>query len=67
LELRQRRSGELEATLKIEEVTDRPYKTRDEARSAVFSDIEGFYNRERRHSSLGYQSPQRYEALLLAA
>lgn len=28
---------------------------------AIFEYIEGFYNRMRRHSSLGYESPRAYE------
>ena len=32
-------------------------RTRNEARSAVFDYIEGFYNPIRRHSALGYHSP----------
>lgn len=34
---------------------------REAARTAVFDYIEGFYNRVRRHSSLGYLSPAEYE------
>jgi transposase InsO family protein len=37
------------------------FRTRDDARRAVFEYIEGFYNRERMHSTLGYVSPARYE------
>ena len=49
------------ANLKREEVADRVYATRQEARSALFSYLEVFYNRERRHSSLGYLSPAEFE------
>lgn len=55
------------ATLKTEEVDGKTYRTRDEARSSVFGYIEGFYNRRRRHSTLGFESPQRFEELRLAA
>ena len=48
-------------TLKSERVHHRAYRTRDEARSDLFSYIEGFYNPRRRHSSLDYMSPQAYE------
>jgi transposase InsO family protein len=48
-------------TLKCELVHDRHYHTRDEARQDIFEYIEVFYNRERLHSSLGYQSPVEYE------
>jgi transposase InsO family protein len=36
--------------------------TRGAARQAIFEWIEVFYNRQRRHSSLGYLSPDVYEA-----
>ena len=48
-------------TLKIELCGDRAFSTRSEARSAIFEYIEAFYNRERLHSSLGYQTPEEYE------
>jgi putative transposase len=50
-------------TLKSELVYHRSYRTRAEARPDVFSYIEGFYNRRRLHSSLGYLSPEAYEQL----
>jgi putative transposase len=37
------------------------FVSREAARTAVFDYIEGFYNRVRRHSSLGYLSPADYE------
>ena len=52
------------ATLKKELVQDSDWKTRDEARSAVFDFIEVWYNRERKHSALGYVSPAEYERLM---
>ena len=55
------------ATLKTEEVDGKTYRTRAEARASVFGYIEGFYNRRRRHSTLGFESPQRFEELRLAA
>jgi putative transposase len=48
-------------TLKNELVHHVDFATRDEARTAVFEFIEIFYNRRRRHSSLGYLSPIDYE------
>jgi putative transposase len=48
-------------TLKSEQVHHCLYQTRDEARSDVFHYIEGFYNRRRLHSSLGYLSPEAHE------
>jgi putative transposase len=52
------------ATLKIEEVYRRTYGTRAQARQAIFEYIEVFYNRIRRHSALGYISPEAFEASL---
>lgn len=48
------------ATLKTECV-DRYYQTRREARQTIFEFIEVWYNRARRHSSLGYLSPVQFE------
>lgn len=50
------------ATLKRELVNRDRYASRDESRQAIFEWIEVFYNRQRLHSSLGYQSPADYEA-----
>jgi transposase InsO family protein len=44
-------------TLKTELVHHRHYATRAEARRDIFAYIEGFYNRTRRHSAIGYISP----------
>jgi putative transposase len=49
------------ATLECELLDRRRFKTQAEARMAVFEFIEGFYNPRRRHSSLGYLSPIRFE------
>ena len=49
------------ATLKTELVYLRRFATRAEAREAIFEFIESFYNRERRHSTLGYLSPVAFE------
>ena len=48
------------ATLETELVAEADWHTRDEARAAVFDYIEVWYNRQRRHSSLGYVSPTEY-------
>jgi transposase InsO family protein len=48
-------------TLKVELVQQRRWATRDEARRDVFSYIEGYYNRQRIHSALGYQTPEQME------
>jgi putative transposase len=49
------------ATLECELLDRRRFKTQAEARIAVFTFIEGFYNPHRRHSSLGYLSPAAFE------
>lgn len=49
------------ATLKKECARDVIFSSRNEARNAVFEYIETYYNRKRRHSSLGYLSPDQYE------
>lgn len=48
-------------TLKQESLHRMDFTNRDEARREIFSYIEGFYNRQRRHSALGYQTPTEYE------
>jgi putative transposase len=50
------------ATLKTELVAGAGWKTRDEARTAVFRYIAMWYNTRRRHSSLGYLSPMEFES-----
>src|SRR5438094_9650663 len=40
---------------------------RAQARSRVFEYIEGFYNRTRLHSALGYRSPEQYEKLVVTS
>jgi putative transposase len=49
------------ATLKTELVHSQHYRTRQEAQTAVFEYLEGFYNRQRRHSTLGYLCPVAFE------
>jgi putative transposase len=49
------------ASLKKEKLNRRSWPTRQAARNAVFSWIEGWYNRRRLHSTLGYHSPADYE------
>jgi putative transposase len=51
------------ATLKKELVNEANYETRAEARTSVFEYLEVFYNRRRRHSSLGYVSPLSFESM----
>ena len=51
-------------TLKVERVSRRAYRSRDEARRDLFEYIEVWYNQKRRHSTIGYLSPADYEARL---
>jgi putative transposase len=53
------------ATLETELLDRHTFKTRDQARLALFRWIEGFYNSRRRHSTLGQRSPQNYEELMM--
>jgi transposase InsO family protein len=49
------------ASLKSELLEDdAPFATKAAATTAVFASLETFYDRKRRHSSLGYQSPQAF-------
>jgi len=50
------------ATLKTELVHQQNYATRQEAEMSIFEYIEVFYNRVRLHSTLGYVSPEAFEA-----
>jgi transposase InsO family protein len=52
------------ATLKTELVNHEHYATHAQARASIFEYIEVFYNRKRLHSSLGYISPETFEASL---
>jgi len=49
-------------SLKMELIHQASYLTQKEAMTDIFFYIEGFYNRQRRHSTLGYVSPLAYEA-----
>ncbi len=49
------------ATLECELLDRYKFRSRDQAGRAVFEFIEGWYNPHRRHSSIGYASPVRYE------
>ncbi|OPX87249.1 MAG: Integrase core domain protein [Pelotomaculum sp. PtaB.Bin104] len=49
------------STLKNELIHLRRFKTREEAKEAIFDYIEVFYNRQRRHSSLGYLTPWEFK------
>ena len=45
------------ASLKCEDLHRHRFRSREAARTAVFDYIDEYYNRARRHSSLGYLSP----------
>lgn len=53
-------------TLKVERVYQTRYATRDQARTDIVDWIEGFYNRQRRHSAINYQTPVAAEACMAA-
>jgi len=48
-------------SIENEMIHHRGYPTRDQARADIFEYIELFYNRERPHQSLNYQTPVQYE------
>jgi len=54
-------------SLKTELDSDGPFETRQAARSVLFGFIEGFYNRQRLHSAIGYVTPTNKELLAAAA
>jgi transposase InsO family protein len=54
-------------TLKVERVYQLRYETRADARLDIVDWIEGFYNRRRMHSSIGYRTPVGAECSLMAA
>jgi len=53
------------ATLELELLARHRWRTRDEARTAIFRYIATWYNTRRRHSTLGYRSPALYEREVL--
>ena len=55
------------SSLKMERVYEADFATHEQARAAIFEYIEVFYNRKRRHSSLGYVSPVDFELATLPA
>ena len=55
------------STLEFELLMKHNWDTREDARRAIFRYIETWYNRKRRHSTLGYISPVEYEQQLQAA
>jgi transposase InsO family protein len=55
------------STMQRELLDRRTWASREELASAIFEWIEGFYNPHRRHSGLGYRSPNDFEDLHTAA
>ena len=53
--------GSLMSLIKAERVHAHIFESRDQAVLEVFEYIEGFYNRARTHSALGYLSPEEFE------
>jgi len=51
------------SNLKNESVYWHNFSTREEARAAIFDYIEVFYNRQRIHQMLNYQTPEQFEKL----
>ena len=51
------------ARLKVELIYPQDYRNMENLRSGLFEYIEIFYNRQRRHSALGYDNPAHYELL----
>ncbi len=50
-------------SLKTERVKDKIYENFEDAKKDIFNYIEMFYNRKRRHKTLGYVSPVVYEEM----
>ena len=61
--LGQRGGGKLFNNLKNELTHDQRYQTREQAKAAIFDYIEIFYNRQRIHQTLDYQSPSDFETM----
>ena len=55
------------ASLKKEKIYRQSWPTRAQARAAIFEFIEGWYNPRRRHSALGYKSPNEFETVAVEA
>ncbi len=52
-------------TLKVEAIHGERFETREELERRIFDYIECFYNTQRKHSALGYLSPEQFEQQLL--
>lgn len=49
------------ATLEWELIEEADWHTHTEAKQDIFEYLEAWYNRQRRHSALGYKTPAEYE------
>ena len=54
-------------TLKVELIHQQKFKSREEAKHAIFEYIEVFYNRTRMHSTIDYLSPVQFEKLQICS
>ena len=50
-------------TIKIELINGLLYLSREEAKQSIFEYIEMYYNKRRRHSTIGYSTPEEFEKL----
>jgi transposase InsO family protein len=48
-------------TLKLEMLQDGCFENASDARIEIFEYIEGYYNNQRKHSAIGYQTPSQFE------
>ena len=55
-------AGDVNAQDKVKDKREEEEVSHEEARASIFEYIEVYYNRKRLHSSLGYQSPEAFEA-----
>jgi len=51
-------------SFKVEAIYGEKFHTREEAKKHIFEYIEVYYNRDRLHSSIGYLSPENFEAMV---
>ena len=54
-------------TLKLEMLQDGCFENATDARTEIFEYIEGYYNTHRKHSAIGYQTPNQFEAQIHSA
>ena len=52
-------------TLKLEHVHQTHYENEATARIEIFKYIDGYYNTRRKHSAIGYRSPNQFEQSIL--